>query len=62
MHPLLPAVLMQVPPAVNVNEKVSQALMNRAGGGAYTSPVYSPYDSNGNATSYNNVSVKPPRA
>lgn len=27
-HPLLPAVLMQVPPAVNVIEKVSQALMN----------------------------------
>ena len=53
---------MQVPPAVNVNEKVSQALMNRAGGGAYTSPVYSPYDSNGNATSYNNSSYQSGKA
>ena len=33
-----------------------------SGGGAYTAPVYSPYDSNGNATSYNNSSYQSGKA
>ena len=44
------------------NRGTGSSYSGSSGGGAYTAPVYSPYDSNGNATSYNNSSYQSGKA
>ena len=44
------------------NRGTGSSYSGSSGGGAYTAPVYSPYDSNGNATSYFNSSYQSGKA